>query len=120
MRVKLLVNYGKKQFGDIVDLDAKELKAIGVGNYAEVGEDVEVPKSGASDCSELQAKLDEANKDIDKLLQDVATKDEEIKELSEKIEQLVINEDEILRDLHGASKIAEYEAVKVKYPLIEG
>lgn len=103
MRVKLLVNYGKKQFGDIVDLDAKELKAIGVGNYAEVGEDVEVPKSGASDCSELQEKLDE-----------------EIKELSEKIEQLVINEDEILRDLHGASKIAEYEAVKVKYPLIEG
>jgi len=48
MRVKLLVNYGKKQFGDIVDLDAKELEAIGAGNYAEVGEDVEVTKSGAS------------------------------------------------------------------------
>jgi len=110
MRVKLLVNYGKKQFGDIVDLDAKELEAIGAGNYAEVGEDVEVPKSGASDCSELQAKLDEEIKELSK----------KIEELQESIEQLVINEDEILRDLHGASKIAEYEAVKAKYPLIEG
>ena len=46
-----------------------------------------IESDGGSDCSELQAKLDENN--------------------------------EALKAFHVASKIAEYEAVKVKYPLAE-